>query len=56
MSDIFSLILPLLLVAGGYYIKVNKKREPFAGPNTWKWMVSIGIVGFIIKLIAFILK
>jgi hypothetical protein len=56
MGDVFSLMLPLFLVAGGYYIKINKEREPFAGPNTWKWMAGIGIVSFIIKLIDLILK
>lgn len=55
-EDIASLLVPLGLIAGGYYIKLAKDREPHAGPDTWKWLIILGSVLFIIKLITFILK
>lgn len=56
INDFSTLLIPLFLIAGGYYIKIAKDREPYAGPNMWKWLIIIGSILFVVKLILLILN
>lgn len=55
-SEILTLLLPLGLIFGGFYVKNNPEKEPFASKNTWKRFVAIGCVWFVVKLIMLIIK
>ena len=55
-NEIITLLLPLGLIIGGYYVKNNPDKEPFASKNTWKKFVVIGSVLFVLQLAFFIIK
>ena len=50
-SDIITLLIPLGLIIGGFYVKNNPEKEPFASKNTWKIFVIIGSILFVFRLI-----
>lgn len=55
-NEIFRLLLPLAIIAGGYYVKKNAERESHATANTWKWLVIIGSILFVVRLVLLIIK
>lgn len=55
-NEIISLLLPLGLIIGGFYVKNNPDKEPFASKNTWKWFVVIGSVSFVLRLVFMIVE
>ena len=50
------LLLALALIAGGYYLKVAKDKEPHASKNLWKIVIIVGILGIIVSLVKYIIK
>lgn len=49
-------LFALMLIAGGYYIKIAKDKEPHASKNLWKILIIVGILGFIVSLIKYTIK
>jgi len=50
-----SLLISLVLIGGGFYIKIAKHKEPYAGKNLWKITIGIGIIGFLFSLIKYMI-
>ncbi|MES2577916.1 MAG: hypothetical protein V4589_09915 [Bacteroidota bacterium] len=53
-SELLKLLLPLGLIAGGFYLKVAKDKEPYASKNLWKILIIIGAISFILKLFVYL--
>lgn len=49
-------LFTILLIGGGFYIKVAKDKEPHASKNLWKIIITIGIIGFVLSLIKYFNK
>jgi len=56
INDIALLLLPIILIAGGYYIKIARDREPYATRNSWKWITLIGFISLVIQITRLITK
>jgi 4-hydroxybenzoate polyprenyltransferase len=54
-SEVLRLFIPLLLVVGGLFLRQTKNESDQAYKKYWKVLVIIGIVGFILKLIAYLM-
>jgi hypothetical protein len=50
-NDIIKLLIPLILIFGGLYVKKNPDKEPFASKNTWKILIIIGLLLFVFRTI-----
>lgn len=50
-NDIIKLLIPLILIFGGLYVKKNPDKEPYASKNTWKILVIIGLLFFVFRII-----
>lgn len=55
-TDLLKLLLPLGLIAGGFYLKAAKDKEPHASKNMWKILIIVGMIGFILKLVIYLNK
>ncbi len=53
---LISLLVPLAIIGGGFYVKNNAEREPYATPTTWKKLVISGSILFIIQVIFLIIR
>lgn len=53
-TDILRLFIPLLLVAGGLYLRQTNHEKDQSAKKYWKILVIIGIIGFILKLINYL--
>jgi len=54
-TEYLRLFIPLLLVIGGLYLRQSKNTGDQSAKKYWKVIVIIGVIGFILKLIAYIL-
>ena len=54
-NNIISLLIPLAIIAGGFYVKNNAENEPYAKPTTWKKLVIAGSILFVIRVIFLII-
>ena len=55
-NNIISLLIPLAIIAGGFYVKNNADKEPYATPTTWKRLVIAGSIFFVIRVIFLIIS
>jgi len=55
-TEILKLLIPLGLIAGGFYLKTAKDKEPNASKNLWKILIIVGTIGFILKLYIYLNK
>lgn len=53
-TEFLRLFIPLLLVAGGIYLRQSKNQSDQSFKKHWKILVIIGIIGFVLKLIVYI--
>lgn len=53
---LISLLLPLGIIAGGFYVKNNAENEPYTTPTTWKKLVIGGSIFFVIQVIYLITR
>lgn len=50
------LLISVVLISIGLYLKIAKDKEPYSTKNTWKIIVAIGIIGLIISIVRFFTK
>lgn len=55
LKELTSLLFAIFLMAGAYYIKIARDKEPYVTKNTWKWIMAVGIVSFVVSLIRLVL-
>lgn len=55
-TELLKLLLPLGLMAGGFYLKAAKTRETNAPKNLWKILIIVGTISFFIKLFVYLNK
>jgi hypothetical protein len=55
-NDIIKILIPLILIFGGLYVKKNPDKEPFASKNTWKILVIIGLLLFVLRIFILLTK
>ena len=55
-TEILKLLIPLGLIAGGFYLKTAKDKESNASKNLWKILIIVGAIGFILKLFIYLNK
>ena len=53
-TDFLRLFIPLLLVAGGLFLRQTKNESDQSYKKYWKVLVIIGIIGFVLKLIVYV--
>ncbi len=55
-SELLKLLIPLGLVAIGFYLKSTKDIETNAPKNLWKTLIIVGLIGFILRLFLYLIK
>ncbi|HUH52218.1 MAG TPA: hypothetical protein VLZ11_08965 [Flavobacterium sp.] len=55
-SELLKLVIPLGLVAIGFYLKSAKYIETNAPKNLWITLIIVGLIGFILRLMLFLIK
>lgn len=53
-TEFLRLFIPLLLVVGGLYLKQTKNESDQTAKKYWKVLVIIGVIGFVLKLVAYL--
>lgn len=56
INDIATLLVPVILISAGYYIKIAKEKEPYATPSMWKWLIGIGVFSLIVDIILLLIR
>ncbi len=57
LQELFKgLLSTLALIGGGFYLKVAKDKEPYASKTSWKTIIVVGIIGFILSLVRYLTK
>jgi len=56
LQELFKYLLSAILFIGlGYYLKIAKNKEPYGYKNLWKILIALGIIGFIISLVKYLI-
>ncbi|GEM_PF-6095731 len=53
-TALLRLFIPLLVVAGGLYLRQSKRDSDQSGKKYWKVLVAIGVAGFLLKLLLYL--
>lgn len=56
LTDIGALIVSLILVALGMYIKMTTNREFKTSKKYWRLLIVIGVISFLLNLLAIALR
>lgn len=54
-TEYLRLFVPLLLVVGGLYLRQTKNESDQNAKKYWKILVITGIVGFVLKVIGYLI-